>query len=752
MKNALDGVTFVDPRRSQVDIVQAVGRAIRKAENKKVGTIVLPVFIEDPDDSETTLNASAFEPVWAVLKALRGHDQALAEELDSIRRAMGRYGGRLRVPGKVRWNLPASIGVDFVKAFRARLIERSTASWEFWFGLLLNYAEREGHAVVPTRHVERGFNLGKWVSGQRNLHAKGALDDQRVHSLQALPGWSWKPFSDYWLKGFQVYQDFVTRWPDRTLPDSVGGFPLRTWTFRQRARFRRGKLKAEQVRMIESIRGWVWDAQEAEWERGVAALSAYVARTGHSRVPVKEVVNGFPLGAWVQRKRWQHRRDLLPRDRAQRLQDQPGWTWDEKADSWKGWFELLSTYVARENHALVPHGHVEAGQKLGEWASNQRRAFELGRLERERIERLEALPGWSWNLKETISEQKWMKAFELLRRFAQREGHANVPQTHRENRFGLGTWVGQQRVAFSKGTLPDGRRARLEEVAGWEWDAREAWWEEAFGYLMRFVQRESHSRVPAQHVEGDFKLGGWVRSQRAYRDGGTLSSERISRLEELPAWTWDPSSDDFEVGYSHLLAYSQREGHARVPAKQVEDGYALGKWAARQRRAHRDDKLPKERVKRLASLPDWSFDVRDTWWAEGYSRLQQFVAREGHSRVPPLHMEDGFKLSQWTTVQRTSYKQGKLSPDRISKLERTPGWAWVLLEARWAEGYATLQRFVAREGHSRVLAKHLEDGYKLGQWVTLQRASYRQGKLGADRVSQLERTAGWVWDGREKST
>ena len=42
----LDGVAFIDPRRSEVDIVQAVGRAIRKSADKTVGTIVIPVFID----------------------------------------------------------------------------------------------------------------------------------------------------------------------------------------------------------------------------------------------------------------------------------------------------------------------------------------------------------------------------------------------------------------------------------------------------------------------------------------------------------------------------------------------------------------------------------------------------------------------------------------------------------------------------------------------------------------------------------
>ena len=95
----LDGVAFIDPKGSQTDIVQAVGRAIRKAPDKTLGTIVLPVFIEHSDDPERALEASAFKPVWSVLRALRDQDEELAEQLDSIRREMGPSGG----PAAGRW-------------------------------------------------------------------------------------------------------------------------------------------------------------------------------------------------------------------------------------------------------------------------------------------------------------------------------------------------------------------------------------------------------------------------------------------------------------------------------------------------------------------------------------------------------------------------------------------------------------------------------------------------------------------------
>ena len=106
----LDGVVFVDPKHSENDIVQAVGRAIRLAPNKTVGTIVIPVFMDSTDDYEAILDDSSFKTVWWVVKALRMHDEELAEQLDSIRLGLGkRKPGQERLP-KDRVHRASTVG------------------------------------------------------------------------------------------------------------------------------------------------------------------------------------------------------------------------------------------------------------------------------------------------------------------------------------------------------------------------------------------------------------------------------------------------------------------------------------------------------------------------------------------------------------------------------------------------------------------------------------------------------------------
>ncbi|HMV46069.1 MAG TPA: helicase-related protein, partial [Leptospiraceae bacterium] len=72
---ALDAVLFLTPRNSQVDVVQSVGRVMRKAEGKSKGYVILPVVIPAGIPAHEALNDNkTYKVVWQVLQALRSHD------------------------------------------------------------------------------------------------------------------------------------------------------------------------------------------------------------------------------------------------------------------------------------------------------------------------------------------------------------------------------------------------------------------------------------------------------------------------------------------------------------------------------------------------------------------------------------------------------------------------------------------------------------------------------------------------------
>jgi predicted helicase len=88
---ALDAVMFLTPRGSQVDIVQAVGRVMRKAPGKKLGYIILPVVVPSGVPAAEALNDNKrYQVVWQVLQALRSHDErfhAMVNQIELNKRA-----------------------------------------------------------------------------------------------------------------------------------------------------------------------------------------------------------------------------------------------------------------------------------------------------------------------------------------------------------------------------------------------------------------------------------------------------------------------------------------------------------------------------------------------------------------------------------------------------------------------------------------------------------------------------------------
>ncbi|MFD2674443.1 type ISP restriction/modification enzyme [Gulosibacter bifidus] len=82
---SLDAVLFLSARKSQVDVVQAVGRVMRRAEGKQCGYIILPIAIPASDSAHDALSHNKnYEVVWQVLQALRAHDERLDAAINQM--------------------------------------------------------------------------------------------------------------------------------------------------------------------------------------------------------------------------------------------------------------------------------------------------------------------------------------------------------------------------------------------------------------------------------------------------------------------------------------------------------------------------------------------------------------------------------------------------------------------------------------------------------------------------------------------
>lgn len=141
---ALDAVVFFDTRESIVDIVQSVGRVMRKAPNtnKKYGYIILPVCIpsEKVKDYNSYIDSDPqFKGIWKVIKALRAHDESLVDEAEFRRKIKvigdgdGKKGedGKRGEDGMLPLDFPA-LPLDAVNEAVYAAIPKKLGDREYW--------------------------------------------------------------------------------------------------------------------------------------------------------------------------------------------------------------------------------------------------------------------------------------------------------------------------------------------------------------------------------------------------------------------------------------------------------------------------------------------------------------------------------------------------------------------------------------------------------------------------------------------
>ncbi len=83
---ALDSIVFFDGKSAMVDIIQAVGRVMRKAKHKKRGYIILPIALEESEiqNLDEAVNNTNFKNIWKVIKALKGNIHSNIKEDEAL--------------------------------------------------------------------------------------------------------------------------------------------------------------------------------------------------------------------------------------------------------------------------------------------------------------------------------------------------------------------------------------------------------------------------------------------------------------------------------------------------------------------------------------------------------------------------------------------------------------------------------------------------------------------------------------------
>ena len=355
-----------------------------------------------------------------------------------------------RLPAEKKEKLLA-LGVSFEK----------TDAWEEKYVLLKRYYDEHGDLKMPANYVVNGIWLAKWVNEQRQIYignrGNKRLTDDQISRLSAI-GMVWdnsieKRNLDVWEERYAEAKRYFDAHGDLIVPTNyigADGKRLSTWIIAQRRYYAEGKLKKDQIDRLSAV-GMIWVPDDA-WENGYRHAAAYYREKKDLLVPKSYVcADGFALGVWIGNQRNQCKNpknyQKLTDEQKERL-EKIGMVWSALDERWKEFYDLAAEYSKKNGNLQVGQKYKTAdGYGLGSWVDSQRKLYAEGKLDIDKIQKLNAI-GMDWM---SPSARMWEKHFEACRRYYEKYGNLTMPFYYTEpDGFRLGMWLWRVRTGKIK--------------------------------------------------------------------------------------------------------------------------------------------------------------------------------------------------------------------------------------------------------------------------------------------------------------
>ncbi len=185
-----------------------------------------------------------------------------------------------------------------------------------------------------------------------------------------------------------------------------------------------------------------------------------------------------------------------------------------------------------------------------------------------------------------------------------------------------------------------------------------------------------------------------------------------------------------------LAAFKKEHGHCCVSTLD-ERHFQLGNWVRTQRGRRKRGKLSEEQIGVLDEV-GFFWDGHERYrvkWESMCEALAAYQRAHGDCQMP-FSIADDSKLANWLVTQRCARRKGKLSAERVRRLDEL-GFVWDLLDERWERMFAALVKYKEAHGDCNVPAAWPPNPH-LATWVRKQRTCHAKGTLPSNQRERLE--------------
>lgn len=330
----IDMIAFLSPKESKIDIIQALGRTLRKCAGKHIGYVLLPIYVSDTSDE--TIQQSIFSGCLAtvvdVIQALRENDEAIDSYVrrNSPQKGTPKCSDASEIHKFVEFITPHINSEAIEKAITNHCLDIFADDWEKSFSRLVEYKEKHGNASPIVLYLsEDGFPLGSWCSRQRVRYKKGVLHETKIERLNSI-GFQWEILDAAFNRTFDLIVEYKEKFGNAYVPVpyvTENNFKLGAACDSLRSSYKSGTLHPQRIKLLDDI-GFVWSLHGAREDRAVNALIKFKEVHGHLQVADKYTTeDNFKLGKWCARKRTERRTGKIKAEQIPRL-DAIGFMWE----------------------------------------------------------------------------------------------------------------------------------------------------------------------------------------------------------------------------------------------------------------------------------------------------------------------------------------------------------------------------------------------------------------------------------------
>ena len=226
-----------------------------------------------------------------------------------------------------------------------------------------------------------------------------------------------------------------------------------------------------------------------------------------------------------------------------------------------------------------------------------------------------------------------------------------------------------------------------------------------FKVVEEFVSE--NDRLPeTDEVYKGINIGKWCDSQIDNHCNNNLSNDQINKLNSI-GFELDPINETVDFATKNPLF---KECKFTINARLVKFNDIMNQL---------NDKL-----------------LNINTWNQNFELLEEFVSK--YNRLPKQKESyKNIKLGKWCSKQKVYYKQGKLSKDKIDKLESINFNFDIRTINTWDQNFNLLKEFISKYNRSPK-QKESYKYIKLGSWCEMQKIYYRKGKLSQERIDKLK--------------